>query len=99
MGSTIRKAFTPAYKAKVALEAIKGVETVGQLASRYQVHPTQIGVWRKQVLEGMEHLFSDKLKRDQKETSEFIEELYKQIGKKDIQIEWLKKMVGQLNTE
>jgi len=40
MGSTIRKAFTPAYKAKVALETIKGVETVGQIASRYQVHPT-----------------------------------------------------------
>lgn len=98
MGPSMRKAFTPAFKAKVALEAAKGVETVGQLASRFQVHPTQIGVWRKKLLEGMEYIFSDRDKREKGDTNEFIEELYKQIGKKDIQIEWLKKKVGLLDS-
>ena len=98
MGPNMKKAFTPAFKAKVALEAIKGVETFGQLASRFQVHPTQIGVWRKRLLEGMEYIFSDKEKHQKDETNEFIDELYKQIGKKDIQIEWLKKKVGMLDS-
>lgn len=47
MGSNIRKAFAPAFKVKVALEAAKGVETTGQLASRFSVHPTQIGAGKR----------------------------------------------------
>ena len=58
MGPSMRKAFTPAIKAKVALEAVKGVETVGQLASKFEVHPTQIGVWKKRLLDNIEGIFS-----------------------------------------
>jgi len=96
MGPNIRKVFAPAFKAKVALEATKGVETTGQLASRFSVHPTQIGVWKKKLLEGLERIFSDRDKRDKEKDREFIEELYKQIGKQKIEIEWLKKKVGLL---
>jgi len=60
MGPNIRKVFTPTFKAKVALEATKGVETTGQLASRFQVHPTQIGVWKKRLIDGAERIFSIK---------------------------------------
>ncbi len=96
MGPNIRKAFTPAFKAKVALEAAKGVETTGQLASRFSVHPTQIGVWKKKLLEEVERIFSDRDKHQKEKDRAFVDELYKQIGKKDIEIEWLKKKVGLL---
>ncbi|NCQ56195.1 hypothetical protein COY15_01510 [Candidatus Roizmanbacteria bacterium CG_4_10_14_0_2_um_filter_39_12] len=96
MGPTVRKAFTPTFKARVALEAAKGVETTGQLASRFSVHPTQIGVWKKRLLESIERIFSDREKRDKEKDREFVDELYKQIGKQKIEIEWLKKKVGLL---
>lgn len=94
MGPSMRKAFTPAIKAKVALEAVKGVETVGQLASKFEVHPTQIGVWKRRLLDNIEGIFSDKRDWEKEREKGLVDELYKQIGKKDIQIEWLKKKVG-----
>jgi len=96
MGPNIRKVFTPAFKAKVALEATKGVETTGQLASRFCVHPTQIGVWKQRLIKGMEGIFSDREKIDKEKDREFVDELYKQIGKQKIEIDWLKKKVGLL---
>lgn len=82
--------------ARVALEAAKGAETPGQLASRFAVHPIQVGVWKKKLLENIERIFSDKEKRTKEKDREFIDELYKQIGKQKIEIEWLKKKVGLL---
>jgi len=99
MGPNIRKVFTPTFKAKVALEATKGVETTGQLASRFQVHPTQIGVWKKRLIDGAERIFSDKEKREKEKDHEFVDELYKQIGKQKIEIEWLKKRWGYLSNQ
>lgn len=96
MGPNIKKVFTPAFKAKVALESAKGVETTGQLASRFQVHPIQVGHWRKKLLENVDRIFSDKDKRDKEKDREFVDELYKQIGIQKIEIEWLKKKVGLL---
>jgi putative transposase len=96
MGQDIKKVFAPAFKAKVALEALKGVETTGQLASRFSVHPIQIGFWKKRLLEGVEKIFSEKDKRDKEKDREYMDELYKQIGRKDIEIQWLKKKVGLL---
>jgi len=96
MGPNIKKVFTPAFKAKVALEATKGVETTGQLASKFSVHPTQIGVWKNKLMKGIESIFSDREKKDRDKDREFVDELYKQIGRKDIEISWLKKKVGLL---
>lgn len=94
MDQQIKKVFSPSFKAKVALEAIKEVQTTGQLASRFQVHPTQIGVWKKKLFDGVEQIFSDKEKHQKEKDREFVDELYKQIGRKDIEIQWLKKKVG-----
>lgn len=94
MGPNIKKVFSPTFKAKVALEAIKGVETTGQLASRFQVHPTQIGVWRKKLLDNIDRIFSDKQEQDKQKDRDFVEQLYKEIGKQKIEIEWLKKKMG-----
>ena len=96
MGPNIKKVFTPAFKAEVALESAKGVETTGQLASRFSVHPIQIGFWKKKLLENIDKIFSDKDKRDKEKDREFVDELYKQIGIQKIEIEWLKKKVGLL---
>ncbi len=96
MDQNIRKVFTPAFKAKVALEAVKEIETTGQLASRFSVHPTQIGLWKNKLLRESEHIFSDHVKREKDKTHEFVDELYKQIGKQKIEIDWLKKKVGLL---
>lgn len=96
MDQNIRKVFSPAFKAKVALEAVKEIETTGQLASRFSVHPTQIGLWKNKLLRESEHIFSDHVKREKDKDREFVDELYKQIGKQKIEIDWLKKKVGLL---
>jgi transposase len=96
MDQNIRKVFSPAFKAKVALEAVKEIETTGQLASRFSVHPTQIGLWKNKLLRESEHIFSDHVKREKDKDKEFVDELYKQIGKQKIEIDWLKKKVGLL---
>jgi len=88
----MRRKFDAAFKAKVAMEAIRGEATLAQLASRYQVHPNQITQWKKQALEGLPALFADKRTkngRQEKECSE--DELYRQIGKLKVELEWLKK--------
>lgn len=89
-----RKVFPPAFKAKVGLEAIKGEKTVAELASIYGVHPTQIKQWKTIVEGGLPDLFSDKRKKHDKAEGEIQEELYKQIGKQKVEIEWLKKKIG-----
>src|SRR3972149_2316643 len=69
-----------AFKARVALEAIKEEKTLAQLGSEYGVHPNQIGQWRKHLLEELPSLFSDKRKKSDKEGEELKDELYKEIG-------------------
>jgi len=83
-------------KAKIALEAVKEIETKGQIASKYQVHPIQVGLWKKQLLEHVPELFTETKKKEQDTGQETLEELYKEIGKQKIEINWLKKKVGLL---
>ena len=83
-------------KAKIALEAVKEIETKGQIASKYQVHPIQVGLWKKQLLEQADKLFTDTNKKEKDTGQETLEELYKEIGKQKIEINWLKKKVGVL---
>jgi len=86
----IRRSFSKEYKAKVALEALKGMKTINELASEYSVHPNAIINWKKQLLNGMAGIFeSKKEKTNQEKVSQ--EELYQQIGKLQVELEWLKK--------
>jgi len=86
----IRRSFSKEYKAKVALEALKGMKTISELASEYSVHPNAIINWKKQLLNGMAGIFeSKKEKTNQEKVSQ--EELYQQIGKLQVELEWLKK--------
>jgi transposase len=95
---TIKKTFPPAFKAKVAMEALKGAETPGQLSSKFSVHPIQIGVWKKKAVEAIEHIFMEGKaeKEKQKDTQGLLQELYQKIGKLEIENDFLKRKVGML---
>jgi len=91
----IRKKHSPAFKAQVALEAAKQAKTIAELAKQYQVHPVQISQWKKQLLDGIESLFRDGRRREHDESQAIQSELYEQIGRLNMEIEWLKKRVAR----
>ncbi len=91
-----RRNFSAAYKAKVALATARGDRTTAELASKFGVHSSQITAWKKQLLEGVPELFADRRRR-QDESSVDEEELYEQIGRLKMEVEWLKKKSVQLN--
>ena len=72
----IRKRHSPAFKAKVALEAAKQAKTIAELATQFQVHPVQISQWKKQLLDGAESLFRDGRRREREEGQARQAELY-----------------------
>ena len=93
-----RRNFNASFKSKVALEAIKGHRTINELAAKYKLHATQINLWKKQLLEGAELVFENgngkkpqPVNSDEPQTAE----LYEQIGRLKVQLEWLKKKVAQ----
>ena len=93
MKKVSRKKFSAEFKAKVAIAAIKEQRTVAELAVQYEVHPTQIQIWKKHFLEHSFQIFSEKQTGDkQSETNEAL--LYEQIGKLQMQNEWLKKKLS-----
>ena len=85
----MRKSFSADFKARVALEAIKGERSLSELASHYEVHPNQIRKWKKRLLEEMSGIFSDK-RRKEKQTEEGDKaKLYEEIGRLKIEVDWL----------
>jgi transposase-like protein len=87
----MRKDHNGSFKAKVALEAIKGEKTLAQLSSEFGVHANQIGQWRKQLLNELPNLFSDRRKKQDREQEDLVSELYRQIGQLKVEVDWLKK--------
>jgi transposase-like protein len=79
------------FKFQVALEALKEQKTLSQLASEYDVHPTQIAQWKKQLLDAGSRLFGQQRVREQHEQSVREAELFEQIGRLKMELEWLKK--------
>lgn len=79
------------FKFQVALEALKEQKTLSQLASEYEVHPTQITQWKKQLLEGGSRLFGQQRLREEREQTAREAELFEQIGRLKMELEWLKK--------
>ena len=86
----IRKQFGPEFKAKVALEAVKGNRTASELCSEFKVHSTQIATWKKQLLSGLPLIFSKKLHIHGNDNSQ-ADDLYKEIGKLKVENDFLKK--------
>ena len=91
-----RKQHTAAFKAQVALAALKGDRTVNQLAGQYGVHPTLIHGWKKQLLSGAEAVFANGSKAASVDAEAGKAELFEQIGRLKMELEWVKKKVGPI---
>jgi transposase-like protein len=89
-----RKVFSGRFKAKVALEAIRGVKTVNEIAQEFGVHPTQVGQWKKELLEQAGSLFETKRGPKPVDESASPERLYSEIGRLKMELDWLKKKSG-----
>jgi transposase-like protein len=89
-----RRQYSADWKAKIALEAIKGQRTVQEIASHYEVHPTLVTHWKKQLLEGAAEIFSNGRRVAAEAEEELKAELYQQIGKLQVEVDWLKKKSG-----
>lgn len=90
-----RRVFSPSFKAKVALAAIRGDKTTAELASKFAVHTSQVTAWKKQLLNQAADLFQDGRRKAQDSVVQ-EEELYAQIGRLKMEIEWLKKKSDEL---
>ena len=90
----LRRKFAPATKARVAIEAIKGLRSVTELAGAHQVHPGQITQWKKQLLDGAEQIFVDGRGTKSEDQAELIARLYQQIGQQKVELDWLEKKLS-----
>ena len=93
-----KKQYSPEFKAKVALEAIRGEKTVPELASQYQIHPTVINGWKRKLLEEASQVFDGDSKRQKvKEDAQTqIDELHRQIGQLKVERDFLANRSAQL---
>lgn len=89
-----RKNHNPNFKAKVALEAIKGDLTIPETAQKYEVHPTQITRWKKEALDNLVGIFDKTITIQKNQDDKEKEELYKQIGKMKVQLDFLQTRPG-----
>lgn len=87
----LRTKHSPELKAKVALAAIRGELTTNEIASQFEVHGNQVTKWKKQSLDELAGFFSDKRERHDRGQEELVDELYKQIGRLKVELDWLKK--------
>ena len=97
MDQKIRRVHPPALKARVAIEAIKETKTIAELANQYAIHPTQITKWKSKALEILIQGFSIQQKQQEKDHTELIQELYRQIGRLKVEVDFLKKKMGIFN--
>lgn len=96
MAENMRKNHDAAFKAKVGLEALKGDKTMAELSSEFGVHANQIRQWRQKLVDELPGVFSDRRRKNDKETEAVTTELYCQIGQLKVELDWLKKKSQQL---
>jgi transposase-like protein len=89
-----RRQHSAALKAQVGLEALKEIQPIHVIAAKHQVHPTQVNQWKKEVTERLPEVFSKQTDANAAETQAREQELYAEIGKLKMQLEWLKKKLG-----
>jgi len=87
-----RRKFNGSFKAKVALAAVKGDRTMGELAGAFGVHANQITKWKRQFLDGVPRIFSEGPREDLRQQEALTDRLYQQIGQLKVELDWLKKI-------
>ena len=90
-----RKHYSAEQKAKIAVTALKGQQTVNEIASDFGVHPTQVSQWKKQLLDDAPQVFAAGADRRAEETDTLVARLYQEIGQLKVELDWLKKKSGQ----
>ena len=88
-----RRRHSAEFKFKVALEAAKGQKTINEIASAESLHPNQVSTWKQALLEAGDSLFRQPTRNQQREQETLQAELYEQIGRLKMELEWLKKKV------
>lgn len=90
-----RRKHSPSFKSRVALEAIKGEETVAQLASRFDVHPSQVHKWKKELADGAAGIFGDSHNHKKPDSQQLVAQLYQQIGQLKVERDFLENALGR----
>ncbi len=88
-----RRQFSAKFKFQVAVEALKELKTINEIASHYEVHPTQVKQWKKQLQEGGTDIFGDREQKAAQAQADVEANLYEQIGRLKMELEWVKKKV------
>ena len=95
MSKIKRRRYTGAFKAKVGLEALMGVKTVGQIAREYEVHPVQVTQWKGVIRDHLPELFETSRPVGE-DSQELVAQLHEKIGRLSVEVDWLKKKCKQL---
>ena len=89
-----RNKHSPSFKAKVALAAIRGDQTISELASHFGIHPNQIRNWKRAALDGFPALFDGTVKKGDREMEALVAELYRKIGQMNVELDFLARKSG-----
>jgi transposase-like protein len=92
-----RRLHSAQFKAQVGLEALKGIEPIHAIAAKHGVHTVQVSKWKKEGTERLPEVFAGKPDADAAAAKEREQELFEQIGRLKMELEWLKKKVGELD--
>lgn len=93
---TTRRQHSPSFKAKVALEALRGEKTIAELSSQYEIHPNQILQWKKTLAEEAAGLFDNKSSKKPKDEKALVNRLYQQIGQLKVEKDFLEDSLGRM---
>lgn len=88
-----RKRFNADFKAKVAFDAVKELMTLNELSHKYELHPNQVSLWKKELLERGKEIFNSKVDSESIKNQELIARLYQEIGQLKVELDWVKKKV------
>jgi transposase-like protein len=91
-----RRQHSPDLKARVGLEALKGIEPIHAIAAKYEVHPVQVSQWKKEIAERLPEVFSKKADHSAEASKEREKALFEEIGRLKMELDWVKKKAGEL---